>query len=128
MHKRIIFSLGIFLLAIGAIGAETEIDQDFMHALEDTTKSLDSNVAQKDLKASMADIKEIEGSMKQVEAFYVKKGNAADAVDFARKTGGFASEVEKSIAAHDFDAASDSVSSLVHSCKSCHDVYKDKDK
>ncbi|MGZ5819072.1 MAG: hypothetical protein ACXWJD_10030 [Burkholderiaceae bacterium] len=97
-----------------------------MRRIEDTTKSLDSNVAQKDAKAAMADAKELEDSFREVEAFFTKKGDAADAVVFSQKSRALASEVAKDVAANDFDGASNAVNSLARSCKACHELYKKK--
>jgi cytochrome c556 len=124
MRKRIIL-FGVFvLLSVGAAYAAFEIDVDFMQKMEDTTKSLDSNVAQRNAKAATAEATEIVEMFTQVEAYYVQKGNADDAVGFAQKSRGFAVEVVKSVNANDFDAAATSVESLARSCKACHELYK----
>ncbi|MGZ5885077.1 MAG: hypothetical protein ACXWJE_12000, partial [Burkholderiaceae bacterium] len=98
--KRVVLSGMLFIFFVSAVIAATEIDEDFMRRIEDTTKSLDSNVAQKDAKAAMADAKELEDSFREVEAFFTKKGDAADAVVFSQKSRALASEVAKDVAAN----------------------------
>lgn len=105
-------------------GAEEEISADLMQTIEGTTKSLDSNVALKNAKAAQGEAKEIVALLKQVEAHFERKPNAADAVGFARKSKGFAADVAAAVAANDFSAASAAVRSLVKSCKTCHEIYK----
>jgi hypothetical protein len=124
MRKRIILFVGFLSFSAGVVFADTEIDTDFMQNVKSTAESLDSDIAQKNVQAAAADAKELEESFKHVEVFFAKKGDAADAVGFAQKTGGIASDIEKSVTANDFDAAENSVTSLMHSCKTCHAIYK----
>jgi len=104
--------------------AQFEVDSDLMRNIEDTTKSLDSNLSLKDAKSASAEAKELAALFAQVEEFYTRKGDAADAVGFSRKTHDLAEEVLKAIDAGDYGTASTSVVALTRSCKSCHEVYK----
>lgn len=124
MRKSILF-FGLYVaLAVVAISAENGFDADLMQKIEDATRSVDSNVSLKDAKAATADAKEIEALLRQVEAWYAQKSNAADAVAFAQKSRGLADEVARSATAEDFETASSAVSALAKSCKACHQVYK----
>jgi hypothetical protein len=120
----------IFLLAIaamlsgGVLATEVEMDSDLMQTIEDAAKSVDSNIATKDAKRATADAKELEELFKQVETYFVRKGNAEDGVKSSQKSKELASQVAKSVAAQDFDTASDAAQDMVRACKSCHDTYK----
>lgn len=106
--------------------ATFEVDGELMRGIEDTTKSLDSNVALKDKKAAGGEARELAALFVQVESYYSAKANAADAVGWARKTHQLAASVQQSVEAEDYDAAADTVSQLVRSCKTCHEVYKNR--
>ena len=115
------------LVLLGSVAApQFEITADAMRNIEDTTKSLDSNVALKDAKTAVNEAKELVAFFRQVEGFYAQKGDAADAVGYARKTHELAAQTLAAVEAQDFDRAGDTVSALARSCKSCHDVYKNK--
>ena len=123
--RKITIVLGICgALAGSLVSANTEVSPELMQTIEDTTKSLDSNVAIKDAKAALAEAKELEELFKQVEAHFAQKNGTPDAVAFSQKSKGFASEVAKFVEANDFDAASKAVNSLAKSCKTCHEIYK----
>jgi len=112
--------LGTALCAADAI----DVDGDLMRGIDDTAKSLDSNVAQKDAKAALADARSLVDTFARIESHYGQKPETADAVGFAHKTQDLAAQALKAIEAQDFDAASDAVNQLTRSCKTCHEVYK----
>ena len=101
-----------------------DVDGDLMRGIDDTAKSLDSDVAQKDAKAAAADARSLVDTFAHIEAHYGQKPETADAVGFAHHTQELAAQTLKAIEANDFDAAGDSVAQLTRSCKSCHEVYK----
>jgi cytochrome c556 len=111
-------------LALASGVLAVEIDGDLMRGIDETTKSLDSEVAQKDAKAAAAAARELVDTFAKVESHYAGSPATADAAGFAHKAQGYAADVVKAIDANDFDAASEAVDKLAHSCKSCHDVYK----
>ncbi len=107
--------------------AAFDVDEDFMNLIKDKTKSLSSNIAQSDVKAAKDDADEIIDMFNDVEAFYVKKGNAQDAVDWSKEAKNLTASITKYVEAKDYDAAAQASVTLSKSCKSCHNVYK-KDK
>ena len=112
------------MLATGAFGEGVDVDGDLMRGIDDTAKSLDSDVAQKDAKAAAAGARALVDTFARVASHYGGKPETADAVGFAHHTQELAAQALKAIEAKDFDAASDAVAQLTRSCKSCHDVYK----
>ena len=111
-------------LAASVASAPLEIDGDLMRGIDDTAKSLDSSVAQKDAKSAAALAKDLVDTFGQVESHYAATPDTADAVGFASRTQAYAEDVLKALDSGNFDAAADAVDKLTHSCKSCHDVYK----
>ncbi len=112
------------LLAGIAVGAGVDVDGELMRGVDDTAKSLDSNVGMKDAKAAAADARSLVETFARVESHYGEKPETADAVAFAHKTQAYAAQALKAVEANDFDAAGDAVANLTRSCKSCHEVYK----
>ena len=122
--RRLFIAAAQLLLAGGALCATFDVDGDLMRGIDDTAKSLDSNVAQKDAKAAAADARSLVDTFAHVESHYAEKPETADAVAFAHHTQELAAQALKAIEAQDFDAANDAVAQLTRSCKACHEVYK----
>ena len=125
--KKTLFAalLQFALLGTGLCAAEAvDVDGDLMRGIDDTAKSLDSEVALKDAKAALADARTLVETFARIESHYGQKPETADAVGFARRTQDLAALTLKAIEAQDFDAAGEAVNQLTRSCKNCHDAYK----
>ena len=123
-RKKLPVALCGLLLAGAALCADVDVDGDLMRGIDDTAKSLDSDVAMKDAKAAAADARALVETFAKVESHYGQKQETADAVGFAHHTRELAAQALKAIEANDFDAASEAVNQLTRSCKTCHEVYK----
>jgi len=123
MTKKILFLLLAAVTGI-AISAQSSLDDDLMQNIEDSTKSLTSNIALKDIKAGAMDAKELAEMFAKVETFYQQKGDAGDAVDLSRKSKELSVEVGKEITGRNFDHANEIATSLSKTCKTCHSIYK----
>ena len=122
--QTLLAALASVLVATSALCAGFDVDGELMRGIDDTAKSLDSDVAQKDAKAAAADARSLVETFMHIEAHYGEKPETADAVGFAHKTQELAAQALKAIEANDFDAASTAVEDLTRSCKNCHNVYK----
>ena len=122
--RPLLIAAAQFALLGSALCATFDVDGDLMRGIDDTAKSLDSNVAQKDAKAAAADARSLVDTFAHVESHYAEKPETADAVGFAHRTQELAAQALKAIEAQDFDTAGDAVAQLTRSCKSCHEVYK----
>jgi hypothetical protein len=124
MRKAILAAATLLALSAGVRSAQDELDTDLMHSIEDTNKSLASNIAVKQSGAASSDAKELSEMFAQVEAFYTRKGDAPDAVDLAKKSRELSGRILQSVSASDFVAATDSATTLSRTCKTCHSFYK----
>ncbi|RZI84784.1 MAG: hypothetical protein EOP38_07700 [Rubrivivax sp.] len=125
MRKVSVIFLSAFLaLATSVKSAQNELDVDLMQAIEDTNKSLSSNIATKNVPASTADAKELEQMFSKVETYFVEKGDAPDAVELAKKSKDLSLEIVKSVTAQDFDTATNSATTISRNCRTCHTFYK----
>ena len=122
--KPFLLTVASLAMAGSALCATFDVDGDLMRGIDDTAKSLDSNVAQKDAKAAAADAKSLVETFAHIESHYGEKPETADAVGFAHHTQDLAAQALKAIEAQDFDAANEAVAQLTRSCKACHEVYK----
>lgn len=108
----------------GVAYAADELDMDLMQTIEDTNKSLASNIALQDADKSTSDAKELHALFLKVEAHFVAKGDAKDAVDLSRQSLDLTDAIVKSVGAKDFNKAQDSATSLSRTCRTCHTFYK----
>lgn len=116
--------LTALLLGVGLACAETAIDDDFMRSVEDTHKSLTGNVGVGNAPGSIADAKELAGMFAQIEAYYVQKGDAPDAVTISKQSRELSNDIEKLAGSKDFETANLKATELSRACKSCHNFYK----
>jgi cytochrome c556 len=115
------------VLSGGAVFAEIDLkdfDDDLMRDMDTAIKDLEPVVGAKNAVAATGDAELLRDGFKQTKDYFAKKGNAADAVEFARKSEELTATVLKAITASDFDAAATSARALSKSCRACHDVYK----
>jgi hypothetical protein len=123
-RKAAVVLLAMLAVSVSVVSAEAELDTDLMQAIEDTNKSLSSNIALKDAKASTADAKELGDMFSKVETYFVHKGDAPDAVDLSKKSKDLAADIVKSVGANDFDTATNASTTLSRTCRTCHTFYK----
>lgn len=122
--RRLSIAVAQFALLGSALCATFDVDGDLMRGIDDTAKSLDSDVAQRDAKAAAADARFLVDTFARIESHYGEHPETADAVGFAHRTQELAVQALKAVEANDFDAAGDAVARLTRSCKNCHEVYK----
>ena len=123
--RKLIILIGLSAILSGNIhAAEVEMDQDLMQTIEDTNKSLSSNIALQRVDASVTDAKELNNMFNIVEAHFIKKGDAANAVDLSKKSKDLSQDIIKLVNEKNFDSATNSATELSRTCKSCHTFYK----
>ena len=124
MRQTAVVFAALLALAGHARSDQVELDTDLMHSIEDSNKSMASNIAIKETRGASADARELTEMFAQVEAFYARKGDAPDAVALAKKSRALSTEILQSVSAGDFGAATDSATALSRTCKTCHNYYK----
>jgi len=124
MPRAIVAVVALLALAGTARSDQEELDTDLMHSIEDSNKSLASNIAIRQGKGAGIDAKDLAEMFAQVEAFYVKRGDAADAVELAKRSRDLSGQILQSVSASDFGSATDSATTLSRTCKTCHNYYK----
>ena len=130
--RRVFLPLALSAVLAGSIAtgsvrsaeAPPELGTDLMQAIEDSNKSLSSNISLKDAKASAADAKDINQAFIQVEAYFAARPDAHDAVELARRTRELTDQIAQQVGSGHFDAAADSATALSRTCRTCHTFYK----
>ncbi len=123
--RKLVIIVGVLAGLVGVVrAADGELDMDLMQTIEDTNKSLASNIATQNATGSTADAKELQALFTQVEKHFIAKGDAADAVDLSRKSKDLAAGIVKSVSNKDFDSATGAATDLSRTCRACHTFYK----
>ena len=124
MRRKLIVFGAMLTVSAGLAWAAAELDTDLMQNIDDTNKSLASNIALKDGKAAIADAKSMNAMFDTVETYFVQKGDAANAVDLSKKSRELTLAIVDSVTSNDFDKATDAATTLSRTCKTCHTFYK----
>ncbi len=129
MEKDAIWALAAgAALAWGTLAAAeldlTDFNDDVMKTMDDSAKSLNSDLSDRNASSAAADAAAIVSGMKLAEEYFVRKGTVPDAVKWAKQAQDLATQVARSVAANDFTTALDSYDTLQKTCHTCHNVYK----
>ena len=87
--------LALLAFAGGALSDQSELDVDLMHSIEDSNKSLASNIATRQGQGASTDAKQLAEMFARVEAYFSAKGDAADAVELARKSRELSAQIQR---------------------------------
>jgi len=121
--RKLILLISFFAAFAANISAE-EMEMDLMQNIEDTNKSLSSNIALQRVEPSLEDAKQLTSMFEVVEAHFIKKGDAENAVDLSKKSKELAQDIAKLVTEKNFDTATNLATDLSRTCKSCHTFYK----
>jgi hypothetical protein len=131
IRKDSVFMRKVFLLlsvsmalSAGVRSAEPELSVDLMQSIEDTNKSLSSNIALSNKPGATDDAKQLTQMFAEVETFFTHKGDAANAVELAKQSKDLSADIVKLVAANNFDAATNAATTLSRTCRTCHTFYK----
>ena len=124
MQRKLIAFGAMLFVSAGLALAAVELDTDLMQNIDDTNKSLSSNIALKDGKAAIADAKSMNDMFGTVETYFVQKGDAANAVELTKQSRELTLTIVNAVTANNYDAATDAATTLSRTCKKCHTFYK----
>ena len=124
MRRKLIVFGALLSVSAGLALAAVELDTDLMQSIDDTNKSLASNIAIKDGKAAIADAKSMNDMFGTAETYFVQKGDAANAVELTKQSRELTLTIVNAVTANNYDAATDAATTLSRTCKKCHTFYK----
>lgn len=116
------------LVCAGTVNLDlSDFNDDVMRDMDDTMKSLDSNIATRNPAAAAKDAQSIQAGLRWAQEYFAKKGSLEDALRWAKQGQELAQGIAKSTQAGDFDTSLTQYDALVKNCRACHDVYKPPD-
>jgi cytochrome c556 len=128
LQRTVLTILGLVVcVAASVVWADIDLsdfDDDVMRTMDDTIKSFEPDIAAKNAKAATDDAAVLQENLKWTEQYFASKGNADDAVKWARQGQEQVATALKAVTSQDFDAASTAARTAAKNCKTCHDVYK----
>lgn len=101
----------------------SDFDDDTMRDMDDAIKDLEPVIQAKNAATAGQDAQVLQSGFKETEDYFTKKG-IDDAVKMAQQEQGQLAQVDKALAAGDFDGAAAAAREVSHGCKTCHDAYK----
>jgi len=122
--RKLIVLVYFSMIFSTAVFAEEEMEDDLMQNIEDVNKSLASNIALQRVNPSLEDAKQLSSMFEVVEAHFIKKGDAENAVDLSKKSKQLSVDIAKLVTEKNFDTATNLATDLSRTCKSCHTFYK----
>ncbi len=134
LHKLVVLcSLSALLLGGGAYAQHRTIDladydDDLMHDVDRALKSFEPDVTAKNAENALDDAGVIADGFKYSEGYFSKKADAGDAVKIAQEGRTLIANIVKAIDDKDFPQAITLSRQVPNTCKSCHDIYKPRNK
>ena len=123
MRKVILIVAASVFVSAGVRSAE-EMSVDLMQNIEDTNKSLSSNIALGNKAAASTDARELTQMFAEVETYFNHKGDANNAVDLAKQSKDLSNQIAGYVAANNFESATTAATTLSRTCRTCHTFYK----
>lgn len=122
--RKLIAAASIALAAVPAWAATPELDEVVMQNIEVVNESLASNLGLKDGAAASTDANDLDQLLAEVETYFVRRGDADDAVGYARKSREATAGIIRTVGEGRFEAASELATEISRTCKTCHRKYK----
>jgi hypothetical protein len=123
--RRVLVILLFTALTTNAVLTQSIDDFDgWMRTIDEKNQSVQQHITRKEADGVTADAQTLQDTFKLVEGFWVRRGNAQDAVDLAKEAQARAADIVKAVAAKDFDAASSQSIKVAETCTPCHRLYR----
>lgn len=102
----------------------SDFNDDVMRAMDDSIKDLEPSLGAGNTEAAKNDLDVLVEAYQWTEDYFVKKGNADDAVKIAQQGKLLVAAVDKAMVANNLTDAASAARGTAKNCKSCHDLYK----
>ena len=122
--RKFLFAVGVMLAALPARATAPDLDEVVMQNMEAVNESLSSSLALKDATASATDARDLDQLFAEVEDYFLKRGDAPDALDYTRRSREAAAGILRAISEAKFEVASELAVDISRTCKTCHRKYK----
>lgn len=122
--RKVILIVAASVFVSAAVRSAEEMSVDLMQNIEDTNKSLSSNIALGNKAAASTDAKELTQMFAEVETYFNHKGDASNAVDLAKQSKDLSNQIAGYVEANNFESATTAATTLSRTCRTCHTFYK----
>lgn len=122
--RKVILIVAASVFVSASVRSAEEMGMDLMQNIEDTNKSLSSNIALSNKAGATSDAKELTQMFAQVETYFNHKGDAANAVDLAKQSKDLSNQIVGFVGANNFESATTAATTLSRTCRTCHTFYK----
>ncbi|WP_092278219.1 MULTISPECIES: hypothetical protein [unclassified Duganella] len=122
--RKVILIVAASVFVSTAVRSAEEMGMDLMQNIEDTNKSLSSNIALSNKAGATSDAKELTQMFAEVETYFNHKGDANNAVDLAKQSKDLSNQIVGFVAANNFESATTAATTLSRTCRTCHTFYK----
>jgi Cu/Ag efflux pump CusA len=122
--RKVILIVAASVFVSASVRSAEEMGMDLMQNIEDTNKSLSSNIALSNKAGATNDAKELTQMFAEVETYFNHKGDAANAVDLAKQSKDLSNQIVGFVAANNFESATTAATTLSRTCRTCHTFYK----
>ena len=102
----------------------TDFDDDVMRTMGESIKTLETDIAAHNTQGALATVRISRQGLQYAEDYFSAKGDAPDAVKFARDSRALTDSVLQALRSRDTRKALAATQDLSRSCKRCHDVYR----
>lgn len=129
MRKLVIYFSICVALCSGLALADIDLsdfDDDLMRSMDTAIKDLEPVIGARNTDAAAADAAVLSDGFKETEDYFAKKGNAENAVKYAKESQDIVTALTKALAANDFDGAASAARDMARACRTCHDEYKQR--
>ena len=130
--RRWIMLLSFCTLFAGVVVAADlnldDFDDDLMDNMDDAYKDLEVVIAAHNAASAKIDAQTLRTGLGKAGEYFAAKGGAQDAVGWSRDAVASTQKILEALEKQDFTAALTAAHETKKICKSCHDVYKHKDK
>jgi hypothetical protein len=117
---------GLIATLTGSVAWAQTVDQfdAWMRTIDDKNQSVQQKIALKDAAGAAMDAVALQDTFKLVEGFWVRRGDAQDAVDLSKEARDRAADVVTALTGKDFDGASTQAIKVAETCTTCHRLHR----
>jgi hypothetical protein len=101
-----------------------DYDDDLMRDLDKSIKYFEPDITAGNAQNALDDAAVLQDGFKYTLDYFLKKGDADDAVQISREGQDFVAAAIRSVSTQDFETAAEAARGAAKACRACHDIYK----
>jgi hypothetical protein len=101
-----------------------DYDDDLMRDLDKSLKYFEPDIIAGNAQGALDDAAVLDEGFKYTLGYFLKKGDADDAVQISKEGQSYVAAAIKSVSENNFEAAADAARGASKACRACHEIYK----